>query len=168
MYFLNRHSMSASLHDFVFQKKVFMCHIDWCCFYYFLRNSLVALLEALFAPQVHKCTYTHTPTDTHVHTHSLTHAHTYVRARISSCMSTNSYKLGRCARGPKWNGTLWIPSSMRPSCFRCLSVTVGCIVGFVACCCGISQAFLLQACVRCSVCCWVCCRACCSVCCGAL
>jgi len=23
--------------------------IDWCCFYYFLRNSLVALLEALFA-----------------------------------------------------------------------------------------------------------------------
>ena len=22
---------------------------DWCCFYYFLRNSLVALLEALFA-----------------------------------------------------------------------------------------------------------------------
>jgi len=24
-------------------------HIDWCCFYYFLRNSLVALLEALFA-----------------------------------------------------------------------------------------------------------------------
>jgi len=26
------------------------CAIDWCCFYYFLRNSLVALLEALFAP----------------------------------------------------------------------------------------------------------------------
>ena len=25
--------------------------IDWCCFYYFLRNSLVALLEALFARQ---------------------------------------------------------------------------------------------------------------------
>jgi len=25
------------------------CLIDWCCFYYFLRNSLVALLEALFA-----------------------------------------------------------------------------------------------------------------------
>jgi len=24
-------------------------NIDWCCFYYFLRNSLVALLEALFA-----------------------------------------------------------------------------------------------------------------------
>jgi len=24
-------------------------HIDWCCFYYFLRNSSVALLEALFA-----------------------------------------------------------------------------------------------------------------------
>jgi len=23
--------------------------VDWCCFYYFLRNSLVALLEALFA-----------------------------------------------------------------------------------------------------------------------
>jgi len=23
--------------------------IDWCCFYYFLRNSLVALLEGLFA-----------------------------------------------------------------------------------------------------------------------
>ena len=23
--------------------------IDWCCFYYFLRNCLVALLEALFA-----------------------------------------------------------------------------------------------------------------------
>jgi len=23
--------------------------MDWCCFYYFLRNSLVALLEALFA-----------------------------------------------------------------------------------------------------------------------
>ena len=23
--------------------------IDWCCFYYFLRNSLVALLDALFA-----------------------------------------------------------------------------------------------------------------------
>jgi len=27
----------------------FILHIDWCCFYYFLRNSLVALLEALFA-----------------------------------------------------------------------------------------------------------------------
>ena len=26
-----------------------MMHIDWCCFYYFLRNSLVALLEALCA-----------------------------------------------------------------------------------------------------------------------
>jgi len=26
--------------------------IDWCCFYYFLRNSLVALLEALFAAEV--------------------------------------------------------------------------------------------------------------------
>jgi len=24
-----------------------MCIIDWCCFYYFVRNSLVALLEAL-------------------------------------------------------------------------------------------------------------------------
>jgi len=24
-------------------------YFDWCCFYYFLRNSLVALLEALFA-----------------------------------------------------------------------------------------------------------------------
>ena len=28
--------------------QLFYC-IDWCCFYYFLRNSLVALLEALFA-----------------------------------------------------------------------------------------------------------------------
>ena len=27
----------------------FLFSIDWCCFYYFLRNSLVALLEALFA-----------------------------------------------------------------------------------------------------------------------
>jgi len=27
---------------------MYIC-IDWCCFYYFLRNSLVALLEALFA-----------------------------------------------------------------------------------------------------------------------
>ena len=26
-----------------------MSFFDWCCFYYFLRNSLVALLEALFA-----------------------------------------------------------------------------------------------------------------------
>jgi len=24
-------------------------HLDWCCFYYFVRNSLVALLEALCA-----------------------------------------------------------------------------------------------------------------------
>ena len=33
------------------------CHhghalIDWCCFYYFLINSLVALLEALFARRI--------------------------------------------------------------------------------------------------------------------
>jgi len=29
---------------------IFTFHcFDWCCFYYFLRNSLVALLEALFA-----------------------------------------------------------------------------------------------------------------------
>jgi len=26
--------------------------IDWCCFYYFIKNSLVALLEALFARYV--------------------------------------------------------------------------------------------------------------------
>jgi len=26
-----------------------MSSFDWCCFYYFIRNSLVALLEALFA-----------------------------------------------------------------------------------------------------------------------
>jgi len=26
-----------------------MLVFDWCCFYYFIRNSLVALLEALFA-----------------------------------------------------------------------------------------------------------------------
>jgi len=36
----------------------------WCCFYYFLRNSLVALLEALFAPYgpmtLHLCHVTHT------------------------------------------------------------------------------------------------------------
>ena len=25
------------------------CHIDWCCFYYVTKHSLVALLEALFA-----------------------------------------------------------------------------------------------------------------------
>jgi len=25
------------------------CLVDWCCFYYFLRNSLVVLLEPLFA-----------------------------------------------------------------------------------------------------------------------
>jgi len=31
------------------QKHRHYVHIDWCCFYYFLRNSLVALLEALFA-----------------------------------------------------------------------------------------------------------------------
>ena len=30
--------------------------LDWCCFYYFLRNSLVALLDALFARQVNKST----------------------------------------------------------------------------------------------------------------
>ena len=32
-----------------FTKEETCCLIDWCCFYYFLRNSLVALLEALFA-----------------------------------------------------------------------------------------------------------------------
>ena len=26
-----------------------ICEFDWCCFYYFLRNSLVVLLETLFA-----------------------------------------------------------------------------------------------------------------------
>ena len=35
------------------KNNLFVCHYrqsrDWCCFYYFLRNSLVALLEALFA-----------------------------------------------------------------------------------------------------------------------
>ena len=33
-------SLPLVLYSFVF---------DWCCFYHFLRNSLVALLEALFA-----------------------------------------------------------------------------------------------------------------------
>ena len=28
-------------------------HIDWCCFYYFVRNSLVSLLEALCARYIH-------------------------------------------------------------------------------------------------------------------
>ena len=28
---------------------VYFCMIDWCCFYYFVKNSLVALLEALCA-----------------------------------------------------------------------------------------------------------------------
>jgi len=28
---------------------LYFVQFDWCCFYYFLRNSLVALLEALFA-----------------------------------------------------------------------------------------------------------------------
>jgi len=38
-----RHWNMYQTHDFVF---------DWCCFYYFLRNSLVALLEALFARSI--------------------------------------------------------------------------------------------------------------------
>ena len=42
-------SALAHTHDF----KNFL--IDWCCFYYFLRNSLVALLEALFARYLSKC-----------------------------------------------------------------------------------------------------------------
>ena len=28
-------------------------HIDWCCFYYFVRNSLVVLLEALCATSIY-------------------------------------------------------------------------------------------------------------------
>ena len=43
------------------KKKRNICkpYIDWCCFYYFLRNSLVALLEALFARNVYRyiCVY---------------------------------------------------------------------------------------------------------------
>ena len=36
-------------HTHTFWRCYFLFFIDWCCFYYFLRNSLVALLEALFA-----------------------------------------------------------------------------------------------------------------------
>jgi len=31
--------------------------IDWCCFYYFVRNSLAALLKALCAQDIHPCSY---------------------------------------------------------------------------------------------------------------
>ena len=31
--------------------------IDWCCFYYFVKNSLIALLEALCTRKVYACVY---------------------------------------------------------------------------------------------------------------
>jgi hypothetical protein len=34
-------------------------HIDWCCFYYIVRNSLVSLLEALCARNIHNFLYLH-------------------------------------------------------------------------------------------------------------
>ena len=37
--------------------KFSLAMIDWCCFYYFVRNSLVALLEALCARKVFNSTF---------------------------------------------------------------------------------------------------------------
>jgi len=34
-----------------------LIYIDWCCFYYFVRNGLVALLEALCAQYPSLCKY---------------------------------------------------------------------------------------------------------------
>ena len=61
--------------------------IDWCCFYYFVKNSLVALLKALCTrkqyyhtrthTQIHTRTYTHTHTNTRIHTQTHTHTHTH-------------------------------------------------------------------------------------------
>ena len=69
---------------------------DWCCFYYFVRNSLVALLEALCAlytcthvhAHVHILVHVHTRTHTHLHTH--THAHTFV---LHMCCSFDAHTI---------------------------------------------------------------------------
>ena len=50
-----RYSESNSLvssKTLLFAASALESQFDWCCFYYFLRNSLVALLEALFAQWV--------------------------------------------------------------------------------------------------------------------
>ena len=44
---------------------------DWCCFYYFLRNSLVALLEALFAQVYLLKEHIHVTTSIEQHIHAL-------------------------------------------------------------------------------------------------
>jgi len=54
-------------------------HINWCCFYYFLRNGLVALLEALFARifvRLNVCSYVFARVCLHVHVCTCVHAHT--------------------------------------------------------------------------------------------
>ena len=47
-------SLHIAIHTCVY--KYIYVYIDWCCFYYFLRNSLVALNEALFA-RINICIY---------------------------------------------------------------------------------------------------------------
>jgi len=42
-------SNSKILNPAGFEQTDSISRINWCCFYYFIRNSLVALLEALFA-----------------------------------------------------------------------------------------------------------------------
>ena len=61
-----------------------LCMIDWCCFYYFLRNSLVALLEALFARYTGVFLYQRT----HLRTHSLKIVHicVYVYMCVFACI----------------------------------------------------------------------------------
>jgi len=86
---------------------------DWCCFYYFLRNSLVALLEALFALHlcinayiyiyIHTCTYIYIYMSAHIHTY------TYIHTRIQNVhMNARKARLKRrrgsdCARSPTWH-----------------------------------------------------------------
>jgi len=66
--------LSLGIYVFVYS---YMCTkytcIDWCCFYYSIRNSLVALLEALFARYIYISLYLHIFTCTYRGTHTQTH-----------------------------------------------------------------------------------------------
>ena len=64
--------------------------LDWWCFYYFLRNSLVALLEALFA-LIDVCDVTHWCVTHHIHMCSKLFGSIHTNAGTDTCNMTRSY-----------------------------------------------------------------------------
>jgi len=77
------HSLSLTyiltyMHTCIHTYSVSVFAFDRCCFYCFVINSLVALLEALCAPWFFTHTVTHIHTFIHIYIHTHTYIHTYI------------------------------------------------------------------------------------------